>query len=401
VAAYLIVIASFQPIAGKLGDRYGRRPFILGGVIAFAIASAGAAASTSLGMLIAFRAGQAFSGAVIFPNGAALLREVVPESRRGAMFGILGAAITLGAVIGPSLGGALVEIGGWPAIFWINIPLVAVIFAVGWRTIPTRRPRPTGVRFDAGGAAMLGVVLAGAAWLLIRRGKLAPTTSAAGAAVVAIGLAAFVWAELRHRDPVVQPRFFRRAAFSAATGATALSNLAMYSLLLAVPLLLSRRPGWNSARAGAVLTTLSAGMVLLEPIGGRLGDRFGRRLPVLTGMSMLATGLVLLALAGGDVSAPVLVGCLALAGAGIGMAGASLRTVAVEVIEPEHAGMAAAAASTSRYIGSIVGTSVLAGLVSSPGGFTTMFTITAAAAGASVALGVALPGQRAESVLET
>src|SRR5688500_3571955 len=120
VTAYLIVMAAFQPIAGKLGDRYGRRVFLLGGYTIFALASLGAALSPNVSMLIAFRAGQALAGAVIFPNGAALLRQIVPEHRRGARFGILGSSIAFGAAVGPPLGGVLVQLGDWPAIFWVN-----------------------------------------------------------------------------------------------------------------------------------------------------------------------------------------------------------------------------------------------------------------------------------------
>jgi EmrB/QacA subfamily drug resistance transporter len=394
VTAYLITMASVQPIAGKLGDRYGRRPFLLGGVAVFALASVGAAVASNIGMLIAFRTGQAVSGAVIFPNGAALIRDVVPVARRGRMFGMLGASIALGAAIGPPLGGVLVGLGGWPAIFWVNVPLALVIFLIGWRTIPHRQSRPSGVRFDAGGAVLLALALAGGAWLLTRLGRIELAPAAAVGVIVALGFVLFVAWELRHADPVVQPRFFRRGAFVASTGAIALSNLAMYSVLLAVPLLLARRSGWSASRIGAILTTLSAGMVLLAPVGGRLADRLGRRLPALTGMALLAGGLIGLAGAGPGVSAPTLVACLAAAGAGLGLGASSLQTVAVEAIEPEHAGMAAAASSTARYVGSIVGTSVLAGLVTSRGGFQTTFTMTAIAAVASALLTVALPARR-------
>ena len=395
VTVYLITMASFQPIAGKLGDRYGRRPFILGGVAGFVVASVGCALAPNIAMLIVSRAVQAAFGAVIFPNGAALLRELIPESRRGAMFGMLGASVALGAAIGPPLGGGLIQLGGWPAIFWINVPLIAVIFVVGWRTIPARRWREGGVRFDLAGATLLAAVLACGAWLLTRLGHISTAGALIAAALIAAGSLGFVWTELRHADPVVQLRFFRRVPFTAATGATGLSNLAMYSTLVAIPILLEGRPGWTAARAGIVLTTLSAGMVLLAPVGGRLGDRLGRRLPALIGMSLLGAGLLLLAVAGASVSVFTLVGCLGLAGVGLGLGASSLQTVAVEVIEPEHAGMAAAASSTARYVGSVVGVSVLARLVTSADGFQALFVMTALAAVASAVLALALPRRAA------
>ena len=95
-------------------------------------------------MLIVFRGGQALAGAVIFPNGTALLREIVPAERRGARFGLLGSSIAFGAAVGPPLGGLLVELGDWPAIFWANLPIVAALLIVAWRTIPASSARPHG-----------------------------------------------------------------------------------------------------------------------------------------------------------------------------------------------------------------------------------------------------------------
>jgi EmrB/QacA subfamily drug resistance transporter len=394
VTAYLIVMAAFQPIAGKLGDRYGRRVFLLGGYTIFALASLGAALSPNVLMLIACRAGQALGGAVIFPNGAALLRHIVPEHRRGARFGLLGSSIAFGAAVGPPLGGVLVQVGDWPAIFWVNLPLCAIVLVIALRTIPSGRYAHTGERFDVLGAGLLAGVLATGAWLLTRLTDVSSGMAVVTGAAIVAGFGLFLWRELRYPDPVVQPRFFRRRAFAAATGGIALSNLGLYTLLLAVPLLLDRRQGWNESRIGLVLTAMSAGMVILAPIGGRLSDRLGRRMPATLGMTMLSLGVVVLALAGPDVSGGVLVVSLALSGVGLGLGAGSLQTSAVESIEPEHAGMAAAASSTARYVGSIVGAAVLAGLVTSPDGMQTVFTMTAAAALASVALAMLLPSRR-------
>ena len=121
VTSYLLALAVVQPVAGKLGDRHGRRPFIIGGLAIFGIASLGAALSPSLPFLIGFRVAQAVSGAVVFPNGAGLIRGV-PANRRGGAFGT-GGSIALAAGLGSSIGGALVGVGGWRAIFLVNVPV--------------------------------------------------------------------------------------------------------------------------------------------------------------------------------------------------------------------------------------------------------------------------------------
>ena len=131
VTAYLIAMASLQPVAGKLGDRVGRRPLILGGVACFGLASLAAAWTSSLTALLFFRVLQAVAGAIAVPNGAALLREVIPAERRAGRFGLVGAAIALAAAAGPPLGGLLVGQAGWRAIFLVNVVLVVPAVLIG------------------------------------------------------------------------------------------------------------------------------------------------------------------------------------------------------------------------------------------------------------------------------
>ncbi len=106
VIAYLITMAALQPVGGKLGDRFGRRPLIIGGLIYFALASLAAGTASSFSELMIFRIQQAIAGAIVMPNGMALLREVVPAERRASRIGLLGSAIVLGAAAGPPLGGS-------------------------------------------------------------------------------------------------------------------------------------------------------------------------------------------------------------------------------------------------------------------------------------------------------
>src|SRR5436305_3627309 len=166
VSGYLIAQAALQPLSGKLGDRVGRAPMILGGLAAFGVASLGAALAPSFAVLIIFRILQAVAGAFVFPNALGLIREFLPEARRGRAFGTLGSAIGLAAAAGPPLGGLLVGIGGWRAIFLVNLPWVAVALWLAQRSMPRRvMPRPC-APFDTAGAVALSALLAGVAWLM-------------------------------------------------------------------------------------------------------------------------------------------------------------------------------------------------------------------------------------------
>src|SRR5688572_1254124 len=400
VTAYLIVMAAIQPVAGKLGDLFGRRRLIIGGLVVFGIASIGAAVAPGLEMLLFFRLLQAFSGALSLPNGVALLREIIPVARRASSFGMVSAATSLAAAAGPPIGGFLLQGAGWRALFFANVPIVLLALVLGWQAIPrtVSRPRERAIRFDFAGAFLLFILLGGLAGLLSqsRRGGMNLLLITVGAVVLGAIFLFFIRHELRHPEPVVSLTLFRRRAFTAASGANALSNLAMYVILLALPLLLGMRLGWTSAQTGLVLAVLFGVMVIFSPLGGRIADRVGRRRPALAGTAMLALGVLPLVIAGTEITIAWLVAGLALSGAGIGISGAGLQTSAMDSVDVTEAGVAAGVYSTSRYFGSIVGSSLLGGLLGttySANGFHAVFIMVAGAACLSVLLALSLPSR--------
>ena len=189
---------------------------------------------------------------------------------------------------------------------------------------------------------------------------------------------AFVRYELRQDDPILEPRFLpvgrsrRRRPRSGC-------NLALYGTLLAVPVLLADRPGW-SEEIGLAVGALSFPLLAFSPVGGRLSDRAGRRTAAVTGLALVTAGLMPLALAGTDVGSGLLIGSIAIAGAGLGLSNAAVQAAGVEAA-PRHAGIASGIFSTGRYLGGIASASLVAGLVSGGGGdYGMLFTIETAAA---------------------
>jgi EmrB/QacA subfamily drug resistance transporter len=400
VSAYLITQAALGPLSGKLGDRWGRRPLILAGLASFGVVSLGAALAPTLIVLIMFRVLQAVTGALVFPNALGLIREVLPAERRGRAFGMLGSAIGLAAALGPPLGGMLVGLGGWRAIFLVNLPWVAVALALALRVVPQLAVEATRARFDMVGAVALTILLAGFAWLL-NPGSAPAFAMPLAALVLAVCTVAFVRYELRREDPVLQPRFLRVRAFSAATASVGLSNLALYGTLLAVPVLLSHREGWSDAEIGLVVAAMSLPMAVLSPFGGWLSDHAGRRLAAVAGLALLSVALVPLAMAGGDVATPVLVASLLFVGAGLGLANAPVQTASIEALSPRDAGIAAGIFSTGRYLGGIAAASLVAALATEAADrYSLLFTIEACAAVLSMLCAAALPGRRHVPVLD-
>jgi predicted MFS family arabinose efflux permease len=245
------------------------------------------------------------------------------------------------------VGGLLVAAGGWRSIFLVNLPLVAAALALGVRSIP--RQATSRIRTP-------------------------------------------------RRSPLGAFGLFRRPAFAGATGAVALSNFAMYVTLLSLPILFARREGWDSSTTGLVLAAMSVAMCAASPLGGRLADRAGRRLPTVWGLALAAAGLVPLALAPATLPVPALIVCLVAIGGGVGVAGAPLQVAAIESAEGGSAGLASGMFSTARYAGSIAGTSLLAGPLAPAahglGGFGLLFETMAIAAAAAVLLALAIPGRR-------
>lgn len=399
VTAYLIAMASLQPLAGKLGDVVGRRPLIIGGLVMFGLVSIGAGFAPTLPVLLVLRVLQGVAGALIIPNCIAVLRHTLPEHRRGAGFGLVGAGIALAAAGGPPLGGVLVEAAGWRSIFFINLLLVVPAGLMAWRLIPRMQVSRSDGPFDILGAISLPALLIALAWILISFSRGAGVlTLAVGMPTLLFAGVAFVWYEFRQFDPIVQPRFFQVRAFGSAALSVGLGNLAMYSLLVAIPILLALRSD-SPLRIGLILTAMSAGMAFTSFAGGRLIDRMGRRMPTISGLALMTFGIAPIAFAGSDVTILQLVPSLALVGLGLGLASPGLQTSAVESVDRTQAGSASGLFSTSRYLGSIIGSAVIAGVLDADRagaeGMGTVFLLAFIAAALATLAGVGLRGRPA------
>jgi MFS family permease len=304
----------------------------------------------------------------------------------------------LGAATGPVIGGALVGGLGWRAIFVLNIPLGLVALAVAWRALPADGPRPPlrAQSFDLPGAAVFtGFIAALVATLfLVGDGveRWLPAALATG-----VLLAVFVAVERRARTPFVAPDLFRRRPYAAATATVLLHNLVLYSLLLIVPILAEGDLGLGPSGAGLMLGAMTGAMMVVSPIGGHLSDLLGRGVPALAGSAVAVAATAGLALDAGAPGVAATTGLVALAGIGVGLAGASLQTAAVESAPSEMVGVAAGVFMTVRYTGAIAATG-LAAAVASSDAFGPGFAVLTAAAALSILTACALfPARRREA----
>ncbi|MGE0058524.1 MAG: MFS transporter [Dehalococcoidia bacterium] len=360
VSAYLIAMAVAMPIGGRIGDQIGRAKAFRLGLLAFLGFSLASAAAPSFELLVLLRTCQALVGAVVIPNGMAMLRSASSQRRFGEANGIVGSIIGISAAVGPVLGGLLLEAGSWRLLFLANVPLIAAALVLQallrYEDSAERQP----LRVDWLAAMSLAGALAALTFLLGSGGGANGALLVVATALLA-GLGGFF--VLRQRTsamPVAEWRLFRDRSFAAATGFVLLSNMIMYTALLAIPFFLKEVQGRDDAAVGLVLGSMSIIMTFLAPATGRYSDKQGRRLPsILGGLCMVAAAVLLVAGIGEHVSLGYLAGCLALLGVGIGLGTGPATAAAIEASPQSQSGVASGMVSMMRYFGSIIGAGTL------------------------------------------
>jgi EmrB/QacA subfamily drug resistance transporter len=365
IDAYLIVLASLLLTSGAAGDRLGRRRVFRAGLVIFTIGSAACSVASSLGMLIVFRMVQAVGASMLPPTSLSIIASTFPDRReRAQAMGVWGAVSGLSTASGPLLGGALIHLIGWRAIFWINIPIGITGLLLASRYVEdSRAARPR--RIDLPGQILAGATLALLSFGLIQapaHGWLSPLiVSLLVSSVVAA--AAFVVVERRRTEPLLELRFFTDRAFSGAAAVATLVFVCLTGFTFISTLYLQNVRGDSPLTAGLSLLPATAIVVVAAPLSGRLTGRVGPRLPVLLAAGSITAGMSVLAMtAASEPYWRLSIGYL-LVGIGVGLVNAPITTTAVSSLPPDQAGVAAGVTGTARQVGSVVGVTLLGSIV--------------------------------------
>jgi EmrB/QacA subfamily drug resistance transporter len=365
---YFVVIAALLVPAGGLADRFGHKRIFLLGMAGFTVASLLCAVAPSLGLLIAFRVLQGVAAAMIAPSSLAIVLDSFPAERRSAGVGLWGAAAAAAAAIGPTLGGALVELSDWRLVFLVNLPLGAAVLIAGRKRLP--RPKILDSRLpDLPGAAMLALSLA-AITLGIVEGNEWGWTAAGTLGCFAAGLlllGAVAYRSTTHPRPIVEPALFAHRSFRIGNLGTLLFSLAFFSLILGNVLFLTTIWGYTVLQAGAATLPGPALSTVFAGPAGRLADRFGHRAVIVPGTIFFAAGVLVLGSAGAE---PDWLGLwlpgACLTGIGIGLAFPTLGSAAVRDIPDERFATASAVNAAFRQVGAVLGTAILVAIVGDP-----------------------------------
>jgi len=361
--AYTLCFAGLLIPAGALGDRYGRRRSLVGGLVVFAAGSALAAFSSGSGVLIAARVIMGLGAAFVMPATLSILNAVFPPKERPQAIAAWSAVTGAGVVIGPTLGGLLLSHFWWGSVFLINLPLAALALIGVLLTVP-ETAEPSRQRFD-----LLGVVLiAGSLFALVDaiieapdRGWTAITTLAEIAAGL-VALAVFAGWELRIRNPLIDLRVFRNRAFSAAAGSVTVVFFALFGSLFVLTQYLQLVLGYSPLAAGVRALPFALATAALSPVSPLLAKRFGTRVVIPAGMVLMGIGLLDFATAGVHTSYPPLAIAVAIMGAGMGLVMAPASNTIMTTVPAHQAGAGSAINDTIREVGGALGVAIVGSL---------------------------------------
>jgi EmrB/QacA subfamily drug resistance transporter len=389
ISGYLLAYTVSMSFMGRLSDLYGRRATYLLCLGIFVAGSIAVALAPTLNGVIAGRVVQAFGAGALVPIAMALASDLFAPGGRATALGVIAAVDTAGWMVGHLYGGVLMRaFDSWRLLFWVNLPLGVVALGLTWWAL--RNPEhqkgdlPTGRAsgaFDWPGALLITTSLSTLNLGLSAGAELGRTDfygQAAGPSPYALPLvlasivllAAFVWAERRARDPLLELGLFRDRPAAAACVINGLAGFALALALANVPLFINtrlalfnpsdpdilRRAAWDS---GWVLSALTLAMAAAAPLGGRLASRFGARLPTASGMALAAGGYLLLSRWQAGTGYATMVAGLATAGIGLGLAISPVAATVIDASDAQRRGSASALVIILRLIGMTIGVSVL------------------------------------------
>ena len=301
VESYMLTLAALLLLGGALGDRFGRRRVFAAGVAVFASASLACAVAPDIRGLILARGVQGIGGALLTPGSLALIGANVPAQRRGRAIGKWSAFSAGAAGIGPVLGGWVIEVLSWRAIFWLNLPFAVATLFITLRHVPESRD-PGARRLDVGGAVLATLALGSLVFGLLETPRLGFEHPLIVGSLVtgAVMLAVFIVVEARSPAPMVPLELFRSRTFSGANLLTFLLYAALGGFMFFLPFVLVQVHGYTPPQAGAALVPLIVLLSTLSGRAGRLVDRYGSRLPLVVGPLIAAMGFGVIAMNASD-----------------------------------------------------------------------------------------------------
>jgi EmrB/QacA subfamily drug resistance transporter len=362
ITGYLLSLAAVIPVTGWAARRYGAKRVYMTSLVLFTAGSALCAVATTTTELVLFRVLQGAGGGMIMPVGQLIMAQVAGPKRMGRVMGIVSMPAMLAPILGPVIGGAILEKLHWSWIFLVNVPIGVIALALAWRMLPKTDSGVAG-RLDVVG---LGLLSGGSTAVVYGLSELATHPSVTAPTVmwpILVGLAlsaVFVWHALRIERPLLDIRLYANRVFGAASLTTFGLGAALFGAMILVPLYYQEVRHESVIVTGLLTGPQGLGMLLVMPLTGRLTERFGGGRVAIVGVTILSLMTIPLAFVGASTSILWLSVVLALRGVGIGFAFVPAMSAAFASMRPDQLSDATPQLNVLQRLGGAIGTAVLA-----------------------------------------
>jgi EmrB/QacA subfamily drug resistance transporter len=364
VTGYTLALATVIPLTGWGADRFGTKRLYMLSIGMFIAGSALSGLAWSAESLIAFRILQGLGGGMLMPAGMTILTRAAGPQRVGRVMAIMGVPMLMGPILGPILGGWLVDDVSWRWIFFINLPIGLIALFASSRTLPKDRPEPS-ERLDVLGLALLSPSLA-----LIIYGLAQTNAHGFGSGAVLVPtvvgivlLGSFIRHALHHSNPLIDLRLFANRTFSTASITLALMVISVFGALLLLPLYFQAVRGESALQSGLLLAPQGIGAMLMMPLAGRLTDKTGIGKVVIPGFAIVALSTLGLTQLAGDTSYWLIGADLFVMGLGMGLSMMPLFSGAMQTLRKAAVARASTALNILQQVAASIGTAVMSVLL--------------------------------------
>jgi EmrB/QacA subfamily drug resistance transporter len=360
ITGYLVVMTGLFVVFGKASEYTGRAGLFMGGWGLFTLSSLACSFSTGIYMLIAFRICQAIGAAMVAGVSGALIFQAFPPKELGKALGYFGATVGLGSLIGPGLGGFIADKLGWQYIFLVNVPLGIVLLATALKYLKV--PETTSDRLDMDWIGAVTLVVSVTS-LMLFCGELANGLSitmplVAYGIVFILSLAAFLFQESRHRNPLLDLSLFRNGKFSLPVASTLLFFLALNIAIILYPFYFEGVMGYDPSRAGVLFMLVPLAMMIASTAGGWLFDKYHWKFLAATGLLVSAIAFAILGLAYLNASFSLAIVALVLWGAGNGLFTSPNNAETMSAVPREKTAIASSISTTAKSLAGALGVSL-------------------------------------------
>lgn len=363
ILAYLLALATLLLGIGRLADMHGKKPLYTGGFVIFTIGSVLCGLSPTAGWLIASRVVQGVGAAMVLALGLAIVTEAFPSEERGKALGIAGSTVSVGIVVGPTLGGLLIETLSWHWIFFVNLPVGILGTLLALRYVPDVSPGEE-QRFDYVGAGTLFISLLALSLALTLGQELGFTAPPILLLFATFGafLILFVWQERRHAQPMIDLRLFRNALFSVNLVTGFMVFVAIAGTIILIPFYLELVLGFPTGQVGLLMAVIPVGLGIVAPLSGALSDRVGTRPITVVGLLILVAGYFSMStLTAGTTTVGFILRFLPL-GIGMGVFQSPNNSAVMGAVPRRRLGIASGLLAITRTLGQTAGIAVVGAL---------------------------------------